>query len=210
MQSTPSILPDLIDAVAATIESHAEEVTQLDQTLGDGDHVTNLQRGLKKLMEQKEALAAAEDWSAAMQKIAMSVMSTVGGASGSLYGTLFMALSKGLKGKPVDLPTFARAFAEAVDAVKKRGRTEVGEKTMVDTLAPLAGALLTAADASLPLAQVLHQVRQAAEKGMESTRDMLATKGRASYMGERSRGIIDAGARTSQLMICAIADRLGA
>ncbi len=210
MQSTPSILPDLIDAVAATIESHAEEVTQLDQTLGDGDHVTNLRRGLKKLMEQKEALAAAEDWSAAMQKIAMSVMSTVGGASGSLYGTLFMALSKGLKGKPVDLPTFARAFAEAVDAVKKRGRTEVGEKTMVDTLAPVADALLTAADASLPLAQVPRQVRQAAEKGMESTRDMLATKGRASYMGERSRGVIDAGARTSQLMICAIADRLGA
>ncbi len=208
MQSTPAILPDLIEAVSTTIETHADEVTQLDQTLGDGDHVTNLQRGLKKLMEQKADLAATEDWGAAMQKIAMSVMSTVGGASGSLYGTLFMALSRALKGRQMDLPTFARAFAEAVEAVQKRGRTEVVEKTMVDTLAPVAKVLLSASGSPAPIPEVLQQVKQAAVEGMESTRDMVATKGRASYMGERSKGIIDAGARTSQLMICAIAEIL--
>ncbi len=208
MPQTPAILPGLIQAAAAAIETNAEEVTQLDQTLGDGDHVINLQRGLKKLIEQSDDLAKTEDWSDAFQKVAMTVMSSIGGASGSLYGTLFIALSKALKGKDVGLTTFAHAFNEAVEAVKKRGRTEVGEKTMVDTLAPVANALLRAADAPAPLSEVLDQVKTAAATGMESTRDMLATKGRASYMGERSKGIIDAGARTSQLMICAIADRL--
>ncbi len=208
MPLTPAILPDLIQATSDVIEANAEEVTQLDQTLGDGDHVTNLQRGLKKLMEQTQDLAATEDWSTALQKIAMSVMSTVGGASGSLYGTLFMALAKALKDKPADLPTFAQAFSDAVEAVKKRGRTQVGEKTIVDTLVPVAKALLVAAESSTPFPEALEQVKQAAVAGMESTRDMLATKGRASYMGERSKGIIDAGARTSQLMICALADTL--
>jgi len=208
MPLTPASLPQLIQAAAAAIDAHAEEVTQLDQALGDGDHVTNLQRGLKKLLEQQDELVKTEHWSDAFQKMAMSTMSTIGGASGSLYGTLFMALAKAMKGRPKNLSTFAEAFNEAVEAVKKRGRTEVGEKTMVDTLVPVANALLSAAESPAPLEEVLQQVKAAAVAGMESTRELIATKGRASYMGERSKGIIDAGARTSQLMICAIADGL--
>ncbi|HEB77121.1 MAG TPA: dihydroxyacetone kinase subunit L [Methylothermaceae bacterium] len=208
MPLTPAILPDLIQAAMASIDAHAEEVTRLDQTLGDGDHVTNLQRGLKALSAQGSELASLTDWSQALQKIAMTVMSQVGGASGSLYGTLFMAMSKHLKGKPVDFVAFAEAFHAGVEAMKQRGRSDVGEKTMLDTLVPVAHFLRQAAAEGMPVAKVLIQVKEVATAGMESTRDMLATKGRASYLGERTRGIVDAGARTSQLMICAIADRL--
>ncbi len=208
MPLTPAILPQLIQAALETIDAHAEEVTRLDQTLGDGDHVVNLQRGLKALSEQSAELAAMGDWSQALQKIAMTVMSKIGGASGSLYGTLFVAMSKALKDKPMDFAAFAEAFHAGVEAMKQRGRSDVGEKTMLDTLVPVAECLRQAAEAGTPLDQVLAQVKEAAIAGMESTRDMLATKGRASYLGERTRGIVDAGARTSQLMICAIADRL--
>ena len=208
MPLTPAILPDLIQAAMASIDAHAEEVTRLDQTLGDGDHVTNLQRGLKALSAQGSELASLTDWSQALQKIALTVMSQVGGASGSLYGTLFMAMSKHLKGKPVDFATFAEAFHAGVEAMKQRGRSDVGEKTMLDTLVPVARFLRQAVAEGMPVAKVLTQVKEVATAGMESTRDMLATKGRASYLGERTRGIVDAGARTSQLMICAIADRL--
>ncbi|XSG84797.1 MAG: dihydroxyacetone kinase subunit DhaL [Methylohalobius sp. ZOD2] len=214
MPLKPSILPDLIRAAAETIDAHAEEVTALDQTLGDGDHVTNLQRGLKALSAKSDELAQMSDWSNAFQKIGMTVMSSVGGASGSLYGTLFIALAKAYRGdRPVaptslTLETFAGTFDEAVAAVQKRGKTDVGQKTMVDTLVPVADALTAAAKGGEPSTGAAEKVKQAAVAGMESTRDLLATKGRASYLGERTRGIVDAGARTSQLMICAIADAL--
>ncbi|WP_022949994.1 dihydroxyacetone kinase subunit DhaL [Methylohalobius crimeensis] len=214
MPLTPAILPDLIRAAAEAIDAHAEEVTALDQTLGDGDHVTNLQRGLKALTAKSDELTQISDWSNAFQTIGMTVMSSVGGASGSLYGTLFVALAKAYRGDrpvaptPLTLAAFAGAFNEAVAAVQKRGKTEVGEKTMVDTLVPVANALTAGAQGGEPSTDAAEKVKQAAVAGMESTRDLLATKGRASYLGERTRGIVDAGARTSQLMICAITDAL--
>ncbi len=210
MPVTPAILPELVKTALETIEAHADEVTELDRTLGDGDHVTNLQRGLKALLAQGDELAALEDWSQAFQKLAMTIMSQVGGASGSLYATLFMTLAKQLKGKTMNLADFATAFHAGVEAMKQRGRSDVGEKTMLDTLVPVADYLQQAAAEGKDLPQVLTEVKAVATAGMESTRDLLATKGRASYLGERARGIVDAGARTSQLMICAIADRLAA
>ncbi len=208
MPIAPAILPELIQAAIRAIDAHAEEVTALDRALGDGDHVTNLKRGLLALLEQSQELASLADWSAACKKIGMTLMSTVGGASGSLYGTLFLTLAKALSDSSWHLDAFANAFSQAVEAVKQRGKTEVGEKTMVDTLAPVAAALTSAARAGASPAEVAKQVIQAATQGMESTRDLLATKGRASYLGERSRGIVDAGARTSQLIICAVAEAL--
>ncbi len=208
MHATPAILPELIQAAANAIDTHAEEVTALDRALGDGDHLTNLTRGLHALIKQGSELAQLSDWSDALEKIGMTVLSTVGGASGSLYGTLLIALAKALKGAPLHLEAFARGFNAAVAAVKQRGKTQVGEKTMVDTLVPVANALMAAAQTGASPSEVADQVKQAALAGMESTRDLLATKGRASYLGERTRGIVDAGARTSQLMICAIAEAL--
>lgn len=203
MPNTTAILPKLIEAVDKAIENNAVELTKLDQAIGDGDHVDNLQRGIKALMVQSEALSQL-DWQAAFQKIGMTLMSSIGGASGSLYGTLFIALSKNLQNQTLSTAIFAEAFLKAVEAVKQRGKADKGEKTMLDVLIPVADVLQQ--DAAQ--ADVFDKAKQAAIAGAEATRDMLATKGRASFLGERSRGHIDAGAKSSQVMICAIIGRL--
>ncbi|ESS69961.1 dihydroxyacetone kinase, L subunit [Methyloglobulus morosus KoM1] len=205
MTNSTALLPNLILAVAKTIETNADDLTALDQAIGDGDHVTNLQRGIQALAAQSEALSQL-DWQAALQKIGMAVMSSVGGASGSLYGTLFMAMGKNLQNRPLTIAVFAEVFMKAVEAVKQRGKAERGEKTMLDVLIPVAELLLQNADQP----EVLEQVKQTAIAGADATQNMLATKGRASFLGERSRGYIDAGAKSSQLMICAIVDVLTA
>ena len=132
-------------------------------------------------------------------------MSSVGGASGSLYATLFISLSKNSHDRVLDRKGFASALSLAIDAVKLRGKADAGEKTMLDVLIPVANALTEAAETDQPLATVLDQLCSVAEAGAEATRNMLATKGRASFLGERSIGHIDAGAKTAQLMIAAIA-----
>jgi dihydroxyacetone kinase-like protein len=207
MQLVPALLPSLIQAIDNVIETNAEEVTALDQAIGDGDHVTNLQRGIKALTAQSDELTQL-DWAAAWQKIGMTMMTAVGGASGSLYGTLFVAMSKAAHGRSLDLQAFAEIFSSGVDAVKLRGKADAGEKTMLDVLIPVAASLRQAATDPVTLPVTLKNVAQTAIAGMESTRDMLATKGRASFLEERSRGHIDAGAKTSQLMICALVDVL--
>ena len=203
MTLTPTLLPPIIEAIADVIEKNAEEITALDQAIGDGDHVINLQRGIQALMAHRDDLSQL-DWVAAWQKIGMTLMTAVGGASGSLYGTLFMALSKAAREQPLDLQSFANTFTQGVEAVKQRGKAVAGEKTMLDVYIPVAEYLQTAAANSVALPDVLANVSRVAIEGMESTRDMLATKGRASFLQERSLGHIDAGAKTGQLMICAI------
>ncbi|UZR27574.1 dihydroxyacetone kinase subunit DhaL [Methylococcus mesophilus] len=207
MPATPHLIPSLVQGAASAIHTHAEEVTALDQAIGDGDHVLNLQRGLDALAKQAESISAL-DWPAALQKIGMTLMSSVGGASGSLYGTLFIATGKAMKDREMNLANLAEAFAQGVEAMKARGKADRGEKTMLDVLIPVADALKSAAEHALPLPQLVDEVSRAAEAGMESTRDMIATKGRASFLGERAIGHVDAGARSSQLMISAIAEVL--
>lgn len=209
MQLVTTLLPSLIQAIDHAIETNAEEVTALDQAIGDGDHMTNLQRGIKALAAQADELSRL-DWVMAWQKIGMTLMTSVGGASGSLYGTLFVAMSKSARDRQLDLQSFADIFSGGVDAVKQRGKADVGEKTMLDVLIPVAASLRQDAAESIAIAQVLKNVSRVAVTGMESTRDMLATKGRAAFLGERSLGHIDAGAKTSQLMICAMVDVLAA
>lgn len=207
MKLTPALLPNLIEAIASSIDKNAEEVAALDQAIGDGDHVVNLQRGIKALMAQSGEFSQL-DWAAAFQKIGMTLMSAIGGASGSLYGTLFIALSKAAREQSLNLQSFADIFSKGVDAVKQRGKAEAGEKTMLDVYIPVADYLRTAAAKPAALPEVLANIPQVAVAGMESTRDMIATKGRASFLQERSRGHIDAGAKTAQLMICAIVEVL--
>jgi phosphoenolpyruvate---glycerone phosphotransferase subunit DhaL len=201
MPNTAIIFPLLIEAADKAIKDNAEELTKLDQAIGDGDHVSNLQRGIQALMAQSEAISQL-DWQIAFQKIGMTVMSSVGGASGSLYGTLFIAMSKSLQNQPLTLTVFADVFLKGVEAVKQRGKAVKGEKTMLDVLIPVAEKLCQ--DVNRP--DLLQQIQQTAIAGSDSTREMIATKGRASFMGERSLGHIDAGAKSSQLMICAIVD----
>jgi len=205
MSLKPTLLPGMIQAIAQTIEKNAEEVTALDQAIGDGDHVVNLQRGIDALVAQSEELGRL-DWAEAWQKIGMTLLTTMGGASGSLFGTLFISMSKAVRERPLNQEVFAEIFTEAVGAVKKRGKSDVGEKTMLDVLVPVAESLAQAVTKPTALPETLAEVVDTAVTGMESTRDMVATKGRASFLDERSKGHIDAGAKTSQLMICTLAD----
>ncbi|MGY6275574.1 dihydroxyacetone kinase subunit DhaL [Methylomonas sp. MgM2] len=205
MPLTPEQFPELIDAVASTINEHTDVITELDQAIGDGDHVFNLQRGIDALQRHRTDIAAL-DWPAAWQKIGMTVMSAIGGASGSLYATLFIGLHKNTKDKECNIQTFSDAFHAAVEAVKQRGKADVGEKTMLDVWIPVANTLKQDVAEGKALNDMLDHICSVAETGVESTRDMLATKGRASFLGERSKGHIDAGAKTAQLIINAIAN----
>lgn len=204
MSFTPANFPQLIDAIIACIDAHADTVTELDQAIGDGDHVFNLQRGLQALQAAAVEISSM-NWIAAWQKIGMTVMAAVGGASGSLYATLFISLNKNTRDQPDDLKHFAEALVLAVEAMKQRGKADVGEKTMLDVLVPVASALKQDALEGKALNEILDHICAVAEAGVEATRDMLATKGRASFLGERSKGHIDAGAQTAQLMIATIA-----
>jgi len=206
MKISPDILPELIQAVNNAVTRHADELTELDKAIGDGDHVINLRRGLDALLALQDEVAQL-DWASAWQKMGMTCMSKIGGASGSLFGTLFVSMAKAAKDQPVDVAVFAQAFAAGVESMKLRGKAEAGEKTMLDVLIPVARVLQENAS-NAELADLLTQVKEATQVGMESTRDMLATKGRASFLGERSIGHIDAGAKSSQLMIDAIVETL--
>lgn len=196
MNITPAHLPEFIAAVESALNERAEEVTTLDQATGDGDHLINLQRGLTALSARQTDYAAM-DWPSAWRALGMTVMSAIGGASGSLYGTLFIAMAK----QPcpeLDSTYLAAAFSQGVEAMKQRGKSDVGDKTMLDVFVPVATALREN--------QSPQEIVRIAEAGAESTRDMLPGKGRASFLGERARGHVDAGARTAQIMIAAILD----
>ena len=191
----------IIDAACATIAEHADELTELDQAIGDGDHGINMKRGFDAIAGISEAIADME-LPAALQKAGMTLVMKVGGASGPLYGSLLMAMGKAIKEPPEDAAAFADMLEAGVEAVKARGKSDVGAKTMLDVLAPVAEAIR--ANPASPC----KAAREAAGAGLEATRDMLATKGRASFLGERSIGHLDPGARSSDLLVHAVCDVL--
>ena len=191
----------LIDATAAAIAAHAEELTRLDQAIGDGDHGANLHRGFQAIAAQRDALAELE-LGAALQKAGMVLVTTVGGASGPLYGSLLMGMGKALQAGQGP----SEAFAEGIESVKRRGKSDVGAKTMLDVLVPALAALRAGGGRAAMLAEL----RRTAEASREATRPMLATRGRASFLGERSIGHVDPGAASSCLLIQAVCDVLEA
>lgn len=205
MPATATVLPLFITEIQKTIHTHSDEVSELDKAIGDGDHVINLQRGLDALANIDKELATM-DWSTAFIKIGMTLMSTMGGASGSLFGTMFVSMGKAAKNKELNLTNFAEIFSQGVESIKQRGKADIGEKTMLDTLIPVTSSLQADAINNIAFEQMLANITGVAIKGMESTKDLIATKGRASFLGERAIGHIDPGARTSQLMVCAIAE----
>lgn len=203
--SNSLLLLSFIDVVKESINAHADEIAYLDQEIGDGDHLINLQRGIEALLKNSDELNQLE-LPAAFSKIGMTLMSTMGGASGSLFGSMFVTMGKAAKDKPVNLMNLTEIFTAGVESIKARGKADIGEKTMLDALIPAAISLQQSVSNDAELSVALENMKKAAVEGMESTKDMLATKGRASFLGERALGHIDAGARTSQLMLCAIAD----
>ncbi|THF60264.1 MAG: dihydroxyacetone kinase subunit L [Methylophaga nitratireducenticrescens] len=203
-----NILPHLIQAIQSEMLNNEEEISALDRAIGDGDHLTNLLRGLDAVAKLNNELIQL-DWSAALMKIGMTLMSTMGGASGSLLGSMFVSMGKTAKDHQLDLASVTAIYTAGVESIKARGKSDIGEKTMLDTLIPVMSSLQTAVLESQDKSSVLENIKTAAIDGMLSTKEMLATKGRASFLGERARGHIDAGARTSQLILCVIADELG-
>lgn len=189
---TDALILALVDATHAAIDGAAAELTRLDQAIGDGDHGANMQRGFKAIAAERETLAALPRGEA-LQKAGMILVSTVGGAAGPLYGSLLVGMGKAVSaGKG-----WVDAFADGIDAVKRRGKSEVGAKTMLDVLVPVLAALREESD---PAAR-LERARAVALSSSAATAGMLATRGRASFLGERSRGHRDPGAASSQLLI---------
>jgi dihydroxyacetone kinase-like protein len=200
---SPERAARLLDAAALTIREHADELTALDQAIGDGDHGLNMRRGFDAIEAAREELTALP-LGQALQKAGMALVMKVGGASGPLYGSLLMAMGKAAAEAPADPQGLAVMLAEGVEAVKRRGKSDVGEKTMLDVLLPALGALRSGAADGLGHAELIARVQAAADEGLARTRDMKATKGRASYLGERSIGHLDPGARSSALLIAAV------
>jgi phosphoenolpyruvate---glycerone phosphotransferase subunit DhaL len=186
----------LLNAAVAVIREHADELTQLDSAIGDADHGINMKRGFDAIDAAKAEILAMPLGSA-LQKMGMTLVMTVGGASGPLYGSLLMGF-KGIPENP-SLADVSKSFDEAVEAVKRRGKSTTGEKTMLEVLVPV-GEVLRQENVTTEM------VLKAAAAGLESTRNMQATKGRASFLGERSIGHLDPGARSSYLLVRAICE----
>lgn len=190
----------LIRAVADTVIARAEELTDLDQAIGDGDHGLNMKRGFEAVLADLDKIAA-QPLPKALHAVGMALVMKVGGASGPLFGTLFMQLGKSIPDEPT-LADATAALASATDAVKARGKSDVGAKTMLDVLAPVLAHLRDGGDPrSLP---------DVADAAAEATKPIRAVRGRASFLGERSIGHIDPGARSTALIVRAVCDTLGA
>ena len=199
-------LENWIREFARRIGEHKEELTALDSAIGDADHGHNMDRGMTAALAALDATPPA-DAAALLKTVAMTMISKVGGTSGPLYGTFFLRMSGAVgDGSPA---AFAAAFRAGVDGVVARGKAEPGDKTMVDALLPAADALSGAVEGGESLDAALRAAAGAAEKGRDAVTPLVARKGRASYLGERSAGHVDPGAASSVLLVEAAASALG-
>lgn len=196
----------IVEGMAKKIEAEKEYLTELDNEIGDGDHGINLARGFEAVEKKLPSLAGG-DIGVLLKGVGMQLVSTVGGASGPLYGTAFMKAGMACKGlTEIDGPAFVKAMEAAVDGIKMRGKATEGEKTMLDALCPALKVLQDDVTAGKSLKEALQDAAQAAEKGVEYTKTIIATKGRASYLGERSLGHQDPGATSSLYLLQVLAE----
>ena len=183
----------LVATIAETVARHADELTALDSAIGDGDHGSNMRRGFDAVAADP-ALIAGKALPDALKAIGTKLVMTVGGASGPLYGTLFLSLGKELAAAPDDYPG---ALRRAVDAVAARGKSQIGQKTMLDVLYPVSDAVAAGKTAE--------EIVAVAHAAAAATRDRQALRGRASFLGERSIGHVDPGSRSSAIIVEAVA-----
>ncbi|HVI85985.1 MAG TPA: dihydroxyacetone kinase subunit DhaL [bacterium] len=192
---------DWIKAYAAAIATDKDALTQLDAQIGDGDHGANMHRGFQAVLAKLPGVAD-KDIGSIFKTVGMTLVSTVGGAGGPLYGTFFMQLGTATSGKmEMTLADWSAALQAGVDGVVMRGKANPGDKTMVDALLPAAAALKVAAANGAALPSALRMAEQAGREGMVATIPLVARKGRASYLGERSAGHQDPGATSSYLLL---------
>ncbi|GAA4532877.1 dihydroxyacetone kinase subunit DhaL [Amycolatopsis samaneae] len=190
-------------AAATVVAGHRAELIELDRAIGDADHGENLNRGFEAIVAALDA-GVPETPAAVAKLAATTLISKVGGAAGPLYGTAFLRASAKLGASDeVDVPVLVEALKAALEGVQARGKAVVGDATMVDALAPAAEAASTAGG---DLAAVLTAAADAADRGAESTVDLVPRKGRASYLGERAVGHMDPGARSTALLLRAFAE----
>jgi dihydroxyacetone kinase-like protein len=185
---------------ARSIAEHKDELTELDSAIGDADHGANMDRGMSAAVAAIDASPPA-DPAALLKQVGMTLVSKVGGASGPLYGTFFLRMAGALGPDPADDETFARALRAGLDGVVARGKAEPGDKTMLDALAPACDALDAALAEGRPLGAALTAAAAAAGAGRDATVPLVARKGRASYLGERSAGHQDPGATSTALLL---------
>jgi len=199
----------VLDSIAARIEQDKDFLTELDNVIGDGDHGINLARGFRAVTGKIEALA--EDTPAnVMKAVGMTLVATVGGASGPLYGTGFLKFAMAWNGKAeIGISDFLAGLKMAIDGISQRGRSQRGEKTMLDSMIPAAEALEAALAAGVGAAEALAAAVRSAEEGIEFTKTIIATKGRASYVGERSIGHQDPGATSFTAMLQEVTKAVG-
>lgn len=196
----PATQRALIAAMATTIIAHADELTALDQAIGDGDHGLNMRRGFEAVLNDVDALAG-QPLRDALMNLGTTLIMKVGGASGPLYGTLFMTLAKELPAEPT-VAEAATALDKAITAVKARGKSEPGQKTMLDVLVPVQQAL------ALGGGDLLRRLPIVAEQAALATVPMHAIRGRASFLGARSIGHMDPGAHSSAVLVAAACSAL--
>jgi dihydroxyacetone kinase-like protein len=193
-----------IELFAQAMAEHRQELIKLDTAIGDGDHGTNMDRGMQKAVEKLHA-ETQPDPGAILKTVAMTLISTVGGAAGPLYGTLFLQLGGGLTDHPEgDLKAYAAAWRRALDGVQSRGKAQAGDKTMLDALIPAVEALEQASE----LDAGLRAAADAAREGMLATTPLMARRGRASYLAERSAGHQDPGATSTHYLFESAAEAL--
>lgn len=191
-------------AAAEVVSAHRDELVQLDRAIGDGDHGENLKRGFTAIVSKLDS-STPDTPSAVLKLAATTLISTVGGAAGPLYGTAFLrAATATAEVEELDAASVAKALRAALDGVVARGKAELGDKTMVDALDPAVRAAEALGDNDVTA--VLSAAADAAATGAESTVPLVARKGRASYLGERSAGHLDPGARSTALLLRSLAD----
>jgi dihydroxyacetone kinase-like protein len=192
--------PALIRAATQTLIDHVEELTSLDQAIGDGDHGLNMKRGAQAIQAKLPELEA-KDFNDALRTMGLTCMSVIGGSSGPVFGTLLVTLAKELPPRP-QAADLARAVAAGIAALTRLGKAEVGQKTLLDVLDPVRQTLAAGGDG------LVARVRQTAMDAAAATADMPALKGRASFLGDRALGHVDPGSRSMALIIAAICETL--
>ena len=200
-----------VQAIEAAIIAHEVDIESLDRAIGDGDHYINIKRVSEVLANMGSELAPLKPQEA-LQKIGSTLLSTMGGASGILFASFFMGMAKFLQQNNDKINEqnsrleYAAAFAYGVQSLMMRGKSNVGEKTMLDVLVPVSTTFTHAAAQGKSIAEICREVKNAADKGLEYTRDLVASKGRAASLGERAIGHLDPGAKSCQVMIHAVCD----
>jgi dihydroxyacetone kinase-like protein len=195
-----------VKAIASVIGENSKYLTELDAAIGDADHGANMDRGFKAVMNKLPEISD-KDIGTIFKTVGMTLISTVGGAGGPLYGTFFLQVGMKTAGKmELSLTDWVDALEAALNGVVMRGKAELGDKTMVDALTPAVAVLKQSIQDGQPINKALELSAEAARQGMEGTVPLVARKGRASYLGERSAGHQDPGATSSFLILKAAAD----